>query len=228
MTREFEIDRRDAIRARNEANERRQEEQRQQPGEQQQDIRERHRATPEAVAARPSIAKATGRHEDDLMVNVLSRVTTDPNLENWYVPMPGPPRPPPPKQPSASQQRDMEQAMAIAKAKNAKNAAKVTGMLSRREEVELNADGPRPVVKPPPTTTPKKPPGPFFESPYRSEDDETTGQTVMSPSEPLLRDGTIPYGKMVMSPSMPMQEDDMEPPVDWATATAIAAKKAAA
>eukprot|EP00971_Amphidinium_carterae_P197508 3919914-Amphidinium_carterae.1 len=46
-------------------------------------------------------------------------MTTDPNLENWYVPMPGPPRPPPPKQTAVSQQRDMEQAMAIAKAKNA-------------------------------------------------------------------------------------------------------------
>eukprot|EP00971_Amphidinium_carterae_P012521 246604-Amphidinium_carterae.2 len=53
------------------------------------------------------------------MVNVLSRVTTDPNLENWYVPMSGPPRPPPPKQPAASQQRDMERAMAEARAKNA-------------------------------------------------------------------------------------------------------------
>eukprot|EP00971_Amphidinium_carterae_P150015 2973706-Amphidinium_carterae.1 len=86
MTNEFEIDRRGAIRARNQANERRQEEQRQQEDqhleEQQQDIRERHRASPEAVAARPFIAKALGRHENDLMVNVLSRVTTDPNLEN--------------------------------------------------------------------------------------------------------------------------------------------------
>eukprot|EP00971_Amphidinium_carterae_P250321 4969164-Amphidinium_carterae.1 len=86
MTNEFEIDRRDVIRAGNQANERRQEEQRQQEDqqteEQQQDIRWRHRPSPEAVAARPGIAKALGRREDDLMVNVLSRITTDPNLEN--------------------------------------------------------------------------------------------------------------------------------------------------
>eukprot|EP00971_Amphidinium_carterae_P228759 4537968-Amphidinium_carterae.1 len=87
----------------------------------------------------------------------------------------------------------MEQAMAIAKAKN---AAKVANTLSRREEEGLHADSPRPVVKPPPTVPPKNPPGSFFDSPYRSEDDETVGQTVMSPSEPLLRDGTIPHGKM--------------------------------
>eukprot|EP00971_Amphidinium_carterae_P022590 445589-Amphidinium_carterae.1 len=87
----------------------------------------------------------------------------------------------------------MEQAVAITKAKS---AAKVANTLSRREEVELHADGPRPVVKPPPTFPPKKPPGPFFDSPYRSEDDEPVGQTVMSTSEPLLRDGTIPHGKM--------------------------------
>eukprot|EP00971_Amphidinium_carterae_P091150 1804210-Amphidinium_carterae.1 len=111
MTREFEIDRRDAIRAKNVENETQREEQ--------QSIRERHRASPEAVAARPSIAKALGRAENDLMVNVLSRVTTDPSLENWYVPMDRPPRPPPPKQTSADIQRDMEQAKAIAKAKNA-------------------------------------------------------------------------------------------------------------
>eukprot|EP00971_Amphidinium_carterae_P001060 20896-Amphidinium_carterae.1 len=66
------------------------------------------------------------------MVNVLSRMTTDPNLENWYVPMPGPPRPPPPKQPAVSQQRDMEQARAVAKAKN---ASKTAGMMSRSEEI---------------------------------------------------------------------------------------------
>eukprot|EP00971_Amphidinium_carterae_P295736 5873361-Amphidinium_carterae.1 len=40
-------------------------------------------------------------------------------------------------------------------------------------------------------------------------------------------DGIIPHGKMVMSPSMPMQSDDMDPPEDWATATAMAAKQAA-
>eukprot|EP00971_Amphidinium_carterae_P085857 1698332-Amphidinium_carterae.1 len=67
----------------------------------------------------------------------------------------------------------MEQAMAIAKAKN---AAKVASTMSRREEEERHADGPRPVVKPSPTVPPKKPPGPFFDSPYRSEDDEPTGQ----------------------------------------------------
>eukprot|EP00971_Amphidinium_carterae_P122586 2427154-Amphidinium_carterae.1 len=32
---------------------------------------------------------------------------------------------------------------------------------------------------------------------------------------------------MVMSPSMPMQGDDLDPPEDWATATALAAKQAA-
>eukprot|EP00971_Amphidinium_carterae_P189959 3770855-Amphidinium_carterae.1 len=96
----------------------------------------------------------------------------------------------------------MEQAMVIAKAKN---AAKATSTMSRRKEEERHADGPRPVVKPPPTVTPKKPPGPFFELPYRSKDDEPTGQRVMSPAEHVLRDGTIPHGKMVMSPSIPMQ-----------------------
>eukprot|EP00971_Amphidinium_carterae_P286936 5696431-Amphidinium_carterae.1 len=89
----------------------------------------------------------------------------------------------------------MEQAMAIAKAKNASvdtgwasnlveatvrakdalNAFKVASVMNRREEIELHAEGPRPVVKPPPTVPPKKSPGPFFESPYRSEDDEPTG-----------------------------------------------------
>eukprot|EP00971_Amphidinium_carterae_P250175 4966164-Amphidinium_carterae.1 len=111
MTNEFEIDRRDAIRARNQAIERRQEEQRppedQTTEERLQAFRERHRPTPEAVAAVPGIAKALGRSENDIMVNVLSRVTTDPNLENWYVPVPGPPRPPPPKQTAASMSRDM-------------------------------------------------------------------------------------------------------------------------
>eukprot|EP00971_Amphidinium_carterae_P275289 5462160-Amphidinium_carterae.1 len=61
--------------------------------------------------------------------------------------MPGPPRPPPPKQTAASQQRDIKQAMPVAKAKN---AAKATCPMSRRKEDELHADGPRPVVKPPP------------------------------------------------------------------------------
>eukprot|EP00971_Amphidinium_carterae_P012520 246604-Amphidinium_carterae.1 len=94
--------------------------------------------------------------------------------------------------------------------------------MSRREEVELHADGPRPVVKPPPPAPPKKPPPPFFESPYRSEDDEPTGLRVMSPDE------HIPHGKMVMSPSMPMRNDDEEPPADVVIATALAAKQAAA
>eukprot|EP00971_Amphidinium_carterae_P098423 1946760-Amphidinium_carterae.1 len=95
--------------------------------------------------------------------------------------------------------------------------------MSRREEIELHADGPRPVVKPPPTVTPKKPPGPFFDSPYRSEDDESTELRVMSPGEP------IPYGKMVMSPAMQgRDEPQAEPPADWEISTAMAAKKAAA
>eukprot|EP00971_Amphidinium_carterae_P127930 2533835-Amphidinium_carterae.1 len=72
MTREFEIDRRDAIRAQSEAVERRLEEIRQQPEDQQTEeyltaFREGHQPPPEALAARPSIAKALGRHEDDLM-----------------------------------------------------------------------------------------------------------------------------------------------------------------
>eukprot|EP00971_Amphidinium_carterae_P233286 4630288-Amphidinium_carterae.1 len=66
------------------------------------------------------------------MVDVLSRVTTDPNLENWYVPIPGPPKPPPPKQTAASMSRDMEQAMEVAKAKN---EAMIAGVTNHREEV---------------------------------------------------------------------------------------------
>eukprot|EP00971_Amphidinium_carterae_P067234 1330882-Amphidinium_carterae.1 len=89
MTNEFEIDRRDSIRSRNQANERRQEQQRHQDEQRRQEeqrqqvdqqteeqllvFRERHRPTPEAVAARPGIAKALGRQENSLMVDVLSR-----------------------------------------------------------------------------------------------------------------------------------------------------------
>eukprot|EP00971_Amphidinium_carterae_P335801 6471832-Amphidinium_carterae.1 len=209
-TREFEIDRRDAIRARNEADVTHRE-----------DFIARNRATPEAVAARPSIAKALGRHEDDLMVNVLSRVTTDPNLEHWYVPMSGPTRPPPPRQSDVN--RDMEQARSAVKAKNASGSTGTTSAMSRSEEIELHADGPRPVVKPPPSVPPRKPPPPFFDSPYRSEDDEPTGLRVMSPGEP------IPHGKMVMSPALQEQEEPQDdPPADWAITTALAAKKAAA
>eukprot|EP00971_Amphidinium_carterae_P014112 278066-Amphidinium_carterae.1 len=76
MTNEFKIDRRDAIRARNQANERRQKKQRQAEDqtteERLQGFWKKHRPTPEAVAA-------------------LS-VANDPNLENWYVPVPGPPK----------------------------------------------------------------------------------------------------------------------------------------
>eukprot|EP00971_Amphidinium_carterae_P088051 1741901-Amphidinium_carterae.1 len=79
---------------------------------------------------------------------------------------------------------------AVVQAKDAMNASKAAGMMSRSEEIELHADGPRPVVKPPPPVPPKKPPPPFFESPYRSEDEELTGLRVMSPGEP------IPHGKM--------------------------------
>eukprot|EP00971_Amphidinium_carterae_P097323 1925668-Amphidinium_carterae.1 len=150
--------------------------------------------------------------------------------------MPGPPRPPPPKQASASLQRDMEQAMAIAKAKN---ASEDTGWASNLVEAAvrakdamnaaLHAEGPRAVVKPAPTCPLKKPPGPFFASPHRSDDDEPTGLTVMSPAEPvLLRDGNIPHGKMVMSPTMPELSDVMVPPDNWEIDTAAAAKKAAA
>eukprot|EP00971_Amphidinium_carterae_P271964 5397434-Amphidinium_carterae.1 len=129
------------------------------------------------------------------MVNVLARATTDPNLENWYVPIDRPPRPPPPKQSSENAQRDMEQAKAIAKAKNAsqdsvwatnlveavgraKDAMKAAGETIHPIEVNLHFHGPKPTMKPPPTVTPKRPPPPFFESPYRSEDDESTGLRV--------------------------------------------------
>eukprot|EP00971_Amphidinium_carterae_P000269 5675-Amphidinium_carterae.1 len=208
MTSEFEIDRRDAIAAKNRAVERNLEERRQQREEQQQDIGEGHRARPEAVATRSSIAKAVSRQENDLMVNVLSRTTTDPNLENWYVPMDRPPRPPPPKQSSVDAQRDMEQAKAIAKAKNAsqdtgwasnlveavvraKDAMKAAGETSQPIEVNFRFHGPKPTMKPPPTVTPKKPPPAFFEPPYRSEDEESTGLRVMSPSTPEDRTSVL-------------------------------------
>eukprot|EP00971_Amphidinium_carterae_P324001 6438702-Amphidinium_carterae.1 len=207
-TREFQIDRKDSIAAKNRAVERNLEERRQQQAEQQPDIRER----------------------------VLSRVTTDPNLENWYVPIDRPPRPPPPKQSSEDARRDMEQAKAIAKAKNAsqdsgwasnlmeavvraKDAMKAAGETVHPIEANLRFHGPKPTMKPPPTVTPKKPPPPFFDSPCRSEDDESTGLHVMSPEEPRYQDGTTPRGKMVMSPSTPR---------DRAAVLSAAAKEAAA
>eukprot|EP00971_Amphidinium_carterae_P250397 4970954-Amphidinium_carterae.1 len=127
----------------------------------------------------------------------------------------------------------MEQAKAIAKAKNAsqdtgwasnlldavvraKVAMKATG--EAIHEVNLHFHGPKPTMKPPPTVTPKRPPPPFFESPYRSEDDESTGLHVMSPEEPRYQDGTTPRGRMVMSPSTP----------DRAAVLSAAAKEAAA
>eukprot|EP00971_Amphidinium_carterae_P201044 3989406-Amphidinium_carterae.1 len=123
-----------------------------------------------------------------------------------------PPRPPPPKRLSADLQRDMEQAKAIAKAKNdspdsgwasnlveavtrAKDAMKASGATSCPVPVDFHVHGPKPMMKPPPTVTPQKPP-PFFESPCRSEDDEHTGLWVMSPEEPRQQDGTTPRGKM--------------------------------
>eukprot|EP00971_Amphidinium_carterae_P047977 944714-Amphidinium_carterae.1 len=85
--------------------------------------------------------------------------------------------------------------MAIARAKNAaKNAAEVKakGAMTTAQ----SAGGPRAVMKPAPTCIPKKPPGPFFASPYRSEDDESPERTVMSPSAPVLSDGNLPPGRM--------------------------------
>eukprot|EP00971_Amphidinium_carterae_P092521 1832241-Amphidinium_carterae.1 len=110
----------------------------------------------------------------------------------------------------------MEQAKAIAKAKNASQdsgwasnlvgavvrakeamkAAQAAGVTSHPIAVDLHVHGPKPTMKPPPTVTPKKPPPPFFESPYRSEDDESTGLHVMSPEESRYQDGTTPRGRM--------------------------------
>eukprot|EP00971_Amphidinium_carterae_P301245 5985062-Amphidinium_carterae.1 len=64
-------------------------------------------------------------------------------------------------------------------------------------------------MKPAPTSTPKKPPGPFFASPHRSDDDEPPDRMVMSPTTPKLSDGNVP-------------------PENWESATATAAKQAAA
>eukprot|EP00971_Amphidinium_carterae_P174058 3450125-Amphidinium_carterae.1 len=83
----------------------------------------------------------------------------------------------------------MEQAMAVAKAKN---EAMIAGATNHRGEVVSHTEGPRAVVKPPPTCPPKKPPGPFFASPHRSDDDEQTGLTVMSPTVPVVSEGKAP------------------------------------
>eukprot|EP00971_Amphidinium_carterae_P171242 3394251-Amphidinium_carterae.1 len=92
---------------------------------------------------------------------------------------PSPPQPPPPKQQPDTLKRDMEQAMAAARAKN---AAEDTGWASNFVEAAVRAkhaigsvlstEGPVPVMKPPPTSTPKTPFKPFFSSPHRSDDDE--------------------------------------------------------
>eukprot|EP00971_Amphidinium_carterae_P055454 1092867-Amphidinium_carterae.1 len=76
------------------------------------------------------------------MVNVLFQATTDPNLEHWYVPMPGPPQPPPPKQTATSMSKDRVQDMAEAKAKN---AAKIAGVTNYGVEALIHAEGPRAV-----------------------------------------------------------------------------------
>eukprot|EP00971_Amphidinium_carterae_P183362 3639393-Amphidinium_carterae.1 len=70
----IEISRRDEIIAKNQAVERRD------------SIRDRHRPSAEAVAARPGLAKALNLPENDLMVLALSRINTDPEMVNW----PGP------------------------------------------------------------------------------------------------------------------------------------------
>eukprot|EP00971_Amphidinium_carterae_P194971 3868862-Amphidinium_carterae.1 len=36
----------------------------------------------------------------------------------------------------------------------------------------MHTGGPKPVMKPAPVSPPKEPPGPFFSSPHRSDDDE--------------------------------------------------------
>eukprot|EP00971_Amphidinium_carterae_P122896 2432699-Amphidinium_carterae.1 len=104
----------------------------------------------------------------------------------------------------------------------------MTSVTSHHDEVVRHAEGPRAVVKPPPTCPPKKPPGPFFDSPHRSDDDEPTGLTVMSPTVPVVSEGKRPPERMVMSPSTPKHSDGNVSSDDWEIATAVAAKKAAA
>eukprot|EP00971_Amphidinium_carterae_P289694 5752314-Amphidinium_carterae.2 len=113
------------------------------------------------------------------------------------LPKPSPPQPPPPKQPPADLARDMEQAVACAKAKNADTgwASNLVEAAVRAKDAMnsiLSTEGPVPVMKPPPTSPPKVPIKPFCSTPYRSDDD-----------------------------------DDDEPPEHWEVKTAAAAKQAA-
>eukprot|EP00971_Amphidinium_carterae_P231810 4600601-Amphidinium_carterae.1 len=114
----------------------------------------------------------------------------------------------------------MEQAMATARMNNASEDAAVSRTSSSTDAVQ-SAEGPKVVMKPAPTCPPKKPPGPFFASPHRSDDDEPPEhQVVMSPKPP--------EHWMVMSPTTPQLSDGNVPPENWETATAAAAKQAAA
>eukprot|EP00971_Amphidinium_carterae_P329568 6462122-Amphidinium_carterae.1 len=90
----------------------------------------------------------------------------------------------------------MEQAMASARAKN---AAGDTGWASNLVEAAVRAkdamnalrsdEGPKAVMKPAPTCPPKEPPGPFFSSPHRSDDEPPEHWMVMSPKTPQHSDG---------------------------------------
>eukprot|EP00971_Amphidinium_carterae_P210696 4180809-Amphidinium_carterae.1 len=90
------------------------------------------------------------------------RDRTDPDVAE-VLPKPSPPPPPPPKQPPDTLARDMEEAMACAKARNADTgwAENLVGAMARAKDA-INAgtpverdQGPVPVIQPPPTTTPK-------------------------------------------------------------------------
>eukprot|EP00971_Amphidinium_carterae_P293004 5817399-Amphidinium_carterae.1 len=143
------------------------------------------------------------------MTRVVARAINDP-VQGDALPKPSPPQPPPPKQPAVdstqddTMEREMEQAMAIVRAKNAAGTVLSTEAPIAKERMigVLGAEEPRgpvPVIKPPPTSSPKVPPRPFFTEPYRSDDDEPAW--------------TAPRSK---------------PPPDWEAKTAEAARKARA
>eukprot|EP00971_Amphidinium_carterae_P027355 538881-Amphidinium_carterae.1 len=76
------------------------------------------------------------------------------------LPKPSPPQPPPPKQPPNTLVRNMEQAMACAKAKNANTgwASNLVEAVVRAKDAMgsvLSTEGPVPVMKPAPTCPPK-------------------------------------------------------------------------
>eukprot|EP00971_Amphidinium_carterae_P119928 2375389-Amphidinium_carterae.1 len=50
----------------------------------------------------------------------------------------------------------------------------------------------------------------------------------MSPTVPVVSEGKMPPDRMVMSPTTPKHSDGKAPPDNWETATAAAAKTAAA